>query len=458
MLLLAVTACDNADYSKSAPFDNGVYLSVAESKTSETMTFNKTIIQREKSFTARLAYPAGTDVTVNVTVDPSQVEAYNSRNNTSYDILPAKHYRLESNEMTIRAGKINSAPLHIYFENLTELEIDKAYLCPVSLNSAQGVGLLDGSTTYWYIVKRSSAITTAVDLRYCYVEVPGFYVPKWGTEPAGNAAHLNNLKAVTFEIITRISNFDEANTDISSLMGIEQYFCFRAGDAGFPRQQLQIQTPAGKFPEANKAKLLKENEWYHLALTYDIATKTIIFYVNGKEQSRSTNYGNSEFSEIKLANRKQESFPGASDGDWLFYIGRSYNDRWLIDRQLNGNVCEARIWDVARTQQEIWKNMYDIEDPENFESFDFVTDGDVFFDFKHWKWNMQVEESPMRAKVLKKLDAVGGKRAFIVNLFSDGVSSSSCSNDGRLIEVPGILLPTGQVDQSALNYIGGFLL
>ena len=79
MLLLAVTACDNADYSKSAPFDNGVYLSVAESKTSETMTFNKTIIQREKSFTARLAYPAGTDVTVNVTVDPSQVEAYNSR-------------------------------------------------------------------------------------------------------------------------------------------------------------------------------------------------------------------------------------------------------------------------------------------------------------------------------------------------------------------------------------------
>ena len=47
--------------------------------------------------------------------------------------------------MTIRAGKINSAPLHIYFENLTELEIDKAYLCPVSLNSAQGVGLLDGS-------------------------------------------------------------------------------------------------------------------------------------------------------------------------------------------------------------------------------------------------------------------------------------------------------------------------
>ena len=92
--------------------------------------------------------------------------------------------------MTIRAGKINSAPLHIYFENLTELEIDKAYLCPVSLNSAQGVGLLDGSTTYWYIVKRSSAITTAVDLRYCYVEVPGFYVPKCCSSEQFEGCHL----------------------------------------------------------------------------------------------------------------------------------------------------------------------------------------------------------------------------------------------------------------------------
>ena len=365
ILLLTVTACNNTDYSNSAPFDNGVYLSVAESKMSEAVTFNKTIIQRNMEFTARLAYPANTDVTVSISVDPAQVAVYNSRNNTNYDALPAKYYRLESNSTTIRSGKINSTPIHIYFDNLTELEIDKAYVCPVTLTSAQGVGLLEGSSTYWYIVKRSSAITTAVDLQYCYVEVPGFYVPKGGTEPRGNAAHLNGMKAITFEIITRINKFD-TNTDISSLMGIEQLFCFRVGDASFPREQLQIQTPAGKFPEANKAKLLKENEWYHLAVTYDIAAKTIIFYVNGKEQSRNTNYSNSKFSEINLADREQESSPGASDGNThLFYIGRSYNDLWLIDRQLNGNVCEARIWDVARTQQEIWANMYDIENPEN---------------------------------------------------------------------------------------------
>ena len=78
MLLLAVTACDNADYSKSAPFDNGVYLSVAESKTSETMTFNKTIIQREKSFTARLAYPAGLIFRAKLQVALPQLKPSNS--------------------------------------------------------------------------------------------------------------------------------------------------------------------------------------------------------------------------------------------------------------------------------------------------------------------------------------------------------------------------------------------
>ena len=134
---------------------------------------------------------------------------------------------------------------------------------------------------------------------------------------------------------------------------------------------------------------------------------------------------------------------------------------YIMSPVLFQNIYKGALGEVAGKfilEKELGLILQEIEDPEKFESFDFVTDGDVFFDFKHWKWNMQVEESPMRAKVLKKLDAVGGKKAFIVNLFSDGVSRPSCSNDGRLIEVPGILLPTGQLDQPALDYIRRFLL
>lgn len=134
---------------------------------------------------------------------------------------------------------------------------------------------------------------------------------------------------------------------------------------------------------------------------------------------------------------------------------------YIMSPVLFQNIYKGALGEVAGKfilEKELGLILQEIEEPEKFESFDFVTDGDVFFDFKHWKWNMQVEESPMRAKVLKKLDAVGGKKAFIVNLFSDGVSRPSCSNDERLIEVPGILLPTGQLDQPALDYIRRFLL
>lgn len=366
VILLAFIACDNTDYSNQTPCENGIYLNVAEKRSSETMTFNKTITEQARIFTAKLAYPAETDVSVNVSVQSGLVDLFNAKNRTDYVSLPEKFYQLEQSEAIVKAGKINSDPLHIQFSNLTELEIDKSYLCPVTLTSPQGVGLLHGSATYWYVVKRSSAITTAVNLNHCYVEVPGFYVPKGGTTPQGNAAHLNGMKAFTFEMIVRINSIDQY-TEITSLMGIEQYCCFRMGDAGFQRRQLQVQTPAGKFPETNKSKLLNLGEWYHLAITYDVIEKTIIFYVNGKEQSKDTGYGTSDFAEINLAKAIKESSPGEGDGEWLFYIGRSYNDRWEINRQLNGNVCEVRIWDTARIPQEIWTNMYDIHEPEKEE-------------------------------------------------------------------------------------------
>lgn len=134
---------------------------------------------------------------------------------------------------------------------------------------------------------------------------------------------------------------------------------------------------------------------------------------------------------------------------------------YIMSPVLFQNIYKGALGEVAGKfilEKELGLPLQEIEDPAKFESFDFVADGEVFFDFKHWKWNMQVEERPMREKVLKKLDAVGGKRAFIVNLFSDGVSRPSCSKDERLVEVPGILLPTGQLDPSAVDYIRRFLL
>ena len=58
---------------------------------------------------------------------------------------------------------------------------------------------------------------------------------------------------------------------------------------------------------------------------------------------------------INLAQRAQ----GAAQA-YQFFIGKSYNDY----RPLQGKIAEARVWSVARTPEQIWKNMYRIENPQ----------------------------------------------------------------------------------------------
>ena len=95
----------------------------------------------------------------------------------------------------------------------------------------------------------------------------------------------------------------------------------------------------------------------------------------------------------------------------------------------------------------------EIEDPTHFETFDFVLGNNIYFDFKHWKPNTQMDETVMRSEILTKLNSVGGKCVFVINLISDRLSESSCTSDRRLIEIPGLLLPDGQVNQNVLNYM-----
>lgn len=345
--LMMFSACNDYEYAEKSPFDNGAYIDVAETKTSEGVTFKKTLTEVTKQFKARLSYPANQDVTVTFVVQKSLVGAYNAKNGTEYGMLDAAHYSLPQASVTIPAGEAVSIPLTLEFVKLDELEIDATYLVPLTIETVSGgVGAMAGSKTVYYLVKRSSAITTAANMKDNYFSVPGF-----DTDDTGDV--VDNMPAITYEALIYVNDFaygGPKNPDkayISTIMGCEQHFLMRIGDSDFPLQQLQMQGPAGKFPEADNSKLLNANTWYHVALTWDIASQTIIFYVNGQEQSRSEAYGTSEITSISLKKSKHG-----------FFIGRSFNDDM---RQLNGNIAEARVWSVAGSQEEIWANMYDID-------------------------------------------------------------------------------------------------
>ena len=386
-MLAAQTAC--TDYSADDhKFGNVVYLDVAETSEVQAATIKNTLDVFDRTFAATLAYPSDRDETLSVTVDPSLVERYNARYGTAWTMLDAKYYTLSSETATIAAGKTTSETLTLRLQNLLgegadqtgALPLDETYLVPVTI-SQSSVPTLGTSSTVWYVVKRSSNITTAAQLGAGnWINFPT--LDKYGA----NSQAWNGLTAMTYEALIYIDQFatsDETSTpvSISSVMGVEQYLLLRIGDTNFERQQLQFDgsgsgSQFGKFPGSDASKNLAAGRWYHVACTYDQATQTVRIYVDGQIQSEETGVGvasSTADNRINLAMRalydfylknptpdNEKKYGGFGDA-YQFFIGRSYNEY----RPLNGKIAEARVWSVARTPEQIWENMYEIADPES---------------------------------------------------------------------------------------------
>lgn len=349
-LAAGLAGCDNQDYTDKSPFDNSVYLDAAAETEAVPMSFNKTVERSTQQLAAVLTRPAATDVTVTLADDAAKAAAYNARHDTSYPVLDKEHYTLSTTSLKIPAGLIESEAMYIDFAGLDQLEVDQTYLLPVSIASAN-IGVMQGSRTVYYLVRRSSAITVAANLgKDNYMSIPGF-------DTAEGCVWVNDMKAVTYEAIIYLEGFDpipEETAGISSVMGVEQHCMLRIGDSNFTREQLQVEiSGSSKFPGDDRNKRLKTGEWYHIAFTWDLATKEVRIYVNGKVQSEGTT-GYSK-SSIDLAMRGKD--PVGNKEAYQFFIGRSYNDT----RPLQGLISEVRIWNVVRTPDQIWKSMYDVD-------------------------------------------------------------------------------------------------
>lgn len=351
-------------------FDNCAYLDVSATSQTQAATFSNRVGSLEKHLCVALSYPSDKDVKATISVDASLTDAFNHRYGTDYQLLPEAYLDFSPVSVTIEAGKVNSEKVSIGFKNLMgqgedqtgAMETDKTYLLPVRLSS-EDISTMDGSSVAYYLVKRSSAITVAAQLTDNWIEFPLMDTP-------GEVADAyNGLTALTYEALVNVDRFDLNNKDgvcnISTVMGVEQYLLLRIGDANFERQCLQFDgsgngSQFGKLPsKSDPAKKLYSGSWYHVACTYDQNERVARIYVNGKlidEVKEAGVAGPTADNKITLAMRAL-GMPEA----YQFFIGKSYNDF----RPLQGKIAEARVWRVARTGDEIWKNMYRIENPKD---------------------------------------------------------------------------------------------
>ncbi len=366
--LAAISSCDRFD-PVDRVFDNCAYLDVSATSQTQAATFGNRLGSLEKQLSVTLAYPADKDVKATVSVDASLVDTYNHRFGTDYQLLPDNYLDFAGATVTIEAGKVASEKVTIGLKNLMgqgeeqtgAMEIDKTWLLPVKVTS-DDIRTLDGSSVAYYLVKRSSAITVAAQLTDNWIEFPLM------DTPGAVADAYNGLTALTYEALVNIDRFDLKNgtedCNISTVMGVEQYLLLRIGDANFERQCLQFDgsgngSQFGKLPsKSDPAKKLYSGSWYHVACTYDQNSRTARIYLNGKmidEVKDAGVAGPTADNSITLAMRAL-GMPEA----YQFFIGKSYNDH----RPLQGKIAEARVWRTARTQEEIWKNMYRIENPK----------------------------------------------------------------------------------------------
>lgn len=304
------------DGNKTAEFSSPIALSAQA---------NEVGTQKSVAYQVQLFKENNSNLVAYVTLDDSQVAKYNSLYNTKYTVLPAK-YISYTKTLNIKAGNILSDEGTAKVTVSDELKDNTAYMFALRLTSVSGASVTPNTQLLMVSfekvkgqIKNTLAVTRdeflAVNNGYSNVSDIGY--------------------TFTMEGLINVQKFrsnpdDPGEAGISTFMGTEGKTLLRFGDSGVDPDHLQAngQDIGLKF---------KTNQWYHIALVVDGSKTTA--YVNGKKIT--------EFNS-----------PGSLR---TFYIGKS----WSEGRGIVARFSELRLWNVARTAEQIKDNMYEVNPTES---------------------------------------------------------------------------------------------
>ncbi len=313
------TACqDNME-----DFDNSVYAPSVD--TSSTINVKPGMETATGYVEGRLSKEADGDVTVTFAANPAKVADYNAYYTQNCLELPSKYYKIPEASVVIPAGGNSTGKVAVDFVNLTELDITKTYVLPVSMEST--VGSLSNNT-YYFVLKEASLVSVVANMKENY----GVYV-------AGEQAPLmSGITQITVEALLYPRDFPNM---LATVMGIEGGFLVRIGDAGIPANQLQLATPNGTLTDA--AWQFDTNKWTFVSLTYDTATGECKVYFDGIQK------GATQVGAFHDPINWNTASGDITDGPRGFYVGYAYD----ANRYFDGEMSELRVWNRILTKEEI---------------------------------------------------------------------------------------------------------
>lgn len=274
---------------------------------------------------SRLSSMASSDVNVTYSIAGADVVAdYNQKYGREY--LPFDSASLAESSATIAAGDIYSNIVSLDLNGLDAVAEGNTYLLPVRVETGD-VPVISGTDIVYYVIRKPVRIMNVARFNNNFFKIP--------------ISPLNVFTEVTYEALVNVSRFGDNNT----IMGCEGVMIMRIGDAGggtVPRDILQM---AGGAEMTWSDNPISPGQWYHLAFTCNSANEGHL-YVNGEEVIAGT---------FKMA-----SDLTANNADFGFSVGQVPRFMWGT-RPFYGYMSEVRLWNVARTANQIKENMLTVD-------------------------------------------------------------------------------------------------
>lgn len=350
LAMAALVGCSDSE-----KFENKVFFDADNLRNEVRVAIDEQVTEVIKTMAVAVAQPLNENLELSFVESPELIDTYRrAYYDENAELLPEGHCDVSSLKAIIKAGGVSSGDIDIKFVKLGEtegLDYNKRYVLPVSIKT-DAVDVLQSARTMYFVVRKASLVNVASGMK------SNCAWPDWG-----DFAAVHDMEHFTFEALLFGTSYNN-DSNIHTVMGVEDKFLVRVGDAGIPGNQLQV---AWATYNADGLRFrgnltgsemqLKPGQWYHVAITFDGgADKTdgadVRVYFNGRLRGETKCSAKDDTGKTIPITKVDFMVPHSDEMDGkprCFWIGYSYDSR----RSFDGMMSEVRVWNKALTLDEI---------------------------------------------------------------------------------------------------------